>query len=389
MRKNRRVMTCLTYMTLVAVLLANMSLGVSASVMLPNNTIEYTNGTADDTSKDATEKDMKTYTINYDPNEGVITYGTVGKVGACEENDTNNEVYRGSKLKKFPSDYENLTNVDGTPMFPGCKEQGYDYTDMLTYAIDTEANNNAAGRESYEIRIEEGVYYFAGALKVWGQFSLNGVYGKTVFVCDKNADGALFKAATSNTYYSGVSITDITFVARGAHESFEPTKFAAEIHGNTLDMRIDPVEDFNCFQGMNISWSTIKNCTISGFAAPLSGVKGHMCSRIQKNTFGPCIVALQGLHFIDCYIYDNYFLGTAILRDTNPKEGVDKHMDLPLFTTGICPNLTTINNNYIENFFYGKGESDTYGVAYTNNTYDHVYGIEFFTAGDSTNPVSQ
>ena len=389
MKKNRRIMTYLAYLTMVAVLLANMPLGASASVMLPDDTIEYTKGTADDTSKDAAEKDMNTYSINYDPNEGVITYGTVGKVGACEENDTNNEVYRGSKFKKFPSDYENLTNADGTLMFPGCTQPGYDYTAMLTYAIDTEANNNAAGRDSYEIRIEEGVYYFAGALKVWGQFSLNGVYGKTVFVCEKNAEGALFKAATSNTYYSGVSITDITFVARGAHDSFEPTKSAAEIHGKTLDMRIDPVEDYNCFQGMNISWSTIKNCTISGFAAPLSGVKGHMCSRIQKNTFGPCIVALHGLHFIDCFIYDNYFMGTAILRDTNPKEGVDKHMDLPLFTTGIGPNLTTINNNYIENFFYGKGESDTYGVAYTNNTYDHVYGMEFFTAGDSTNPVSQ
>ena len=315
MRNYYKIRTYLTYFTLVVALFTNMPLVASANGMLPNDIIEYTKGTADDTSKDAAEKDMNTYSINYDPNEGVITYGTVGKVGASEENDTNNEVYRGSKFKKFPSDYENLTNADGTLMFPGCTQPGYDYTAMLTYAIDTEANNNAAGRESYEIRIEEGVYYFAGAL---------------------------FKAATSNTYYSGVSITDITFVARGAHDSFEPTKTAAEIHGKTLDMRIAPVEDYNCFQGMNISWSTIKNCTISGFAASLSGLKGHMCSRIQKNTFGPCIVALHGLHFIDCFIYDNYFMGTAILRDTNPKEEVDKHMDLPLFTTGIGPNLTTI-----------------------------------------------
>ena len=238
MRKKCRIMRCLAYMVLAAVLLANIPLCASASVMLPDDTIDFSKGTADDTSADSLEKDFNTYSINYDPNEGVITYGTVGKVGACEENDTNNEIYRGSKFKKFPSDYENLTNADGTPMFPGCTQLGYDYTAMLTYAIDAEANNNAAGRDSYEIRIEEGVYYFAGALKVWGQFSLNGVYGKTVFVCDKNAEGALFKAATSNTYYQGVSITDITFVAKGAHESFEPTKTAAEIHGNTLDMRI-------------------------------------------------------------------------------------------------------------------------------------------------------
>ena len=182
-------------MVVIALLLLSVPISADASVMMPQETIEFINGTADHTSSDAAEKDMKAYSIDYDPNDGVVTYGVVGNVGAREELDTNNVVYRGSKFKSFPSDYENLTDDNGNLLFPGCTEAGYDYTDMLTYAIDTEANNNAAGRESYEIRIEEGVYYFAGALKVWGQFSLNGVYGKTVFVCEKNEEGALFKSA--------------------------------------------------------------------------------------------------------------------------------------------------------------------------------------------------
>ena len=389
MQKKNRVKRGMAIVLMFLYMVTNLSMESLAVAMVPKNTPEYVKGTAEDTSKDTHEQDLSTYSINYDPNDGLITYGVVGKVGACEENDTNNEIYKGSRFKSFPTDYEGLLNEDGTSMFPGCSEAGYDYTAMLTYAINQEANNAASGKEKYEIRVEEGVYYFKGALKVWGEFRLNGVYGKTVFVCEQNVDGALFKASTNQTYYQGGSITDITFVAKGAHESFVPTESAANIHGNTLNLRIKPVEDFYCFQGMNISWFTLKNCTISGFAAPLQGVKGHMCSHIQNNTFGPCMVALSGLHFIDCFIHDNYFMGTAILRDTNPKDGVDRHMDLSLFTTGIGPNLTTINNNYIENFFYGQGQSDSYGVTYTNNTYDRVYGIEFYTAGDATNAVSQ
>ena len=105
-----------------------------------------------------------------------------------------------------------------------------------------------------------------------------------------------------------------------------------------------------------------------------------MSTHISDNTVGPCRVVLQGTHFIDCYIHDNYFLGAPV--------NVEGHVELPLFTTGIGPNLTMINNNYLENFYFCKPASDTYGVTYTNNTFDHVYGIEFYTAGDATNAVS-
>ena len=71
----------------------------------------YVNGTADDTSKDAAESDTNTYSINYDPNDGVITYGVVGNVGARKENDTNNVIYKGTKYKLFPSYYASLKNV--------------------------------------------------------------------------------------------------------------------------------------------------------------------------------------------------------------------------------------------------------------------------------------
>ena len=78
---------------------------LTGSVMLPVTNVEYINGTADDTSKDAEESDTNTYSIDYDPNEDVISYGVVGTVGAREENDTNNAIYRGTKYKLFPSDY--------------------------------------------------------------------------------------------------------------------------------------------------------------------------------------------------------------------------------------------------------------------------------------------
>lgn len=349
------------------------------SVMLPQNVIIYPSGTAGVNSQDLATSDTKTYSINYDPNDGAINYGVIGEVGARAENDTNNDNYKNTKYHLFPSYYEVLKDSSGKLMFPGSTAKDYDYTEMLTYAINEEANNAASGKEVYEIRVEEGVYYFGGTVKVWGQFHLNGIYGKTVFVCESD-DTALFKAATNQTYYQGGSITDITFVAKGSHSSFNTASSAATIHSNVLSPSIKPIHNYHCFEGMNISWFRLKNCTISGFAAPLKQVKGHMCSHIQDNTFGPCLVALDGTHFIDCYIHDNYFYGGVIEKDG--------HIDLPLFTTGIGPNLTTISNNYIKSFFYGKGVSDTYGVTYSNNTYEYVYSIRFYSPGTSVNAVS-
>lgn len=349
------------------------------SVMLPQNAIVYPGGTAGVNSQDLAVSDTGTYSINYDPNDNAVHYGVIGEVGAKAENDTNNDSYRNTKYHLFPSYYETLKDSSGQLKFPGSTAKGYDYTEMLTYAINEEANNVASGRDGYEIRIEEGVYYFGGTIKVWGEFHLNGVYGKTVFVCESN-DTALFKAATNQTYYQGGSITDITFVAKASHSSFNISSSAATIHSNTLNPHIKPVQNYYCFEGMNISWFRLKNCTISGFAAPLKQVKGHMCTHVQDNTFGPCLVALDGTHFIDCFIHDNYFYGGVIEKDG--------HIDLPLFTTGIGPNLTTFSNNYVKSFFYGKGVSDTYGVTYSNNTYENVYSIHFYSPGTSVNAVS-
>lgn len=349
------------------------------SVMLPQNAIVYPGGTAGVNSQDLTASDTKTYSINYDPNDNTIHYGVIGEVGAKAENDTNNDSYKNTKYHLFPSYYETLKDSSGKLMFPNSTAKGYDYTEMLTYAINEQANNAASGKDGYEIRIEEGVYYFGGTIKVWGEFHLNGVYGKTIFVCE-SSDTALFKAATNQTYYQGGSITDITFVAKDAHSSFNSNSSASSIQSNVLSPSIKPISNYYCFEGMNISWFRLKNCTISGFAAPLKQVKGHMCSHIQDNTFGPCLVALDGTHFIDCFIYDNYFYGGVIEKDG--------HIDLPLFTTGIGPNLTTISNNYIKSFFYGKGVSDTYGVTYSNNTYENVYSINFYSPGTSVNAVS-
>lgn len=347
--------------------------------MVPDETIKYPQGTADDSSADNDVKDENEYSIHYDPNDGVIHYGTIGEIGASEKKDVNNSIFRGTAYKKFPSYYMDLEDVNGNLLFPGAGENGYDYADMLTYAIDAEANLAAAGKPSSQIFVEEGVYYLGKNLPVWGKFTLNGVYGRTVFVCD-NGNTALFKANSNNTYYENCSVTDIVFVAADAHEAFRADNTAEEIMKYVLSPEVQPVENFNCFEGMNISQSMISNNIFSGFQSPFAGIKGHMSTHISDNTVGPCRVVLQGTHFIDCYIHDNYFFGAPV--------NVEGHMELPLFTTGIGPNLTMINNNYLENFYFCKPASDTYGVTYTNNTFDHVYGIEFYTAGDATNAVS-
>ncbi len=365
-----KAMCMLLAVLLIVLQLVSLPVGFAADAAAMS--IAYPKGTAGENSADLAEDDRTVYSIDYDPNGGAIEYGVVSKVGACAENDTNNVVYRGDRFRLFPSYYESLKNESGDLMFPGSTEAGYDYAPMLEYAINQEANNSASGKESYEIRIEEGVYYFGSTMKVWGQFSLNGIYGKTVFVCESD-DTALFKAGTNQTYYQGCNITDITFVAKGAHPVFDEKSSAADIMAQTLNPKIVPVIGYNWLQNMNISWVNIYNCTVSGFDSPLAGVKGHMCTRIHGNTFGPCRVAFNGTHFIDCFIYDNYFCGGVIENN-----GV---MDLPQFTTGMGANLTNIDNNYIKNFFYGSDGSDSYGVAHSNNTYDTVYGIKFHSGG--------
>ncbi len=309
-----------------------------------------------------------TLSIDFDPNDGVITYGTVDSVGACKENDTNNVEFDYCEYMSFPSDYIWAKDENGTRLFAGSENAGadYDYTDMLEYAILQEVNS-----DSTEIRIEPGVYYFGGTIKVWGGFTLNGVYGQTVFVCEKNDDTALFKAGTNQTYYSGGSITDIAFVVKDANDKFKTTSSAQTIMDNILNPKTEAFDNYHAFQGMNISWFTISNCSFSGFYAPFSGLKGHMCSRICNNTVGPTKVVFNGTHFIDCYIYNNYFYGGILKKDG--------HYELPLFTTGLGANLTVFNNNYLENYYFDNHATvDNGALSYSNCTFDHVYNIEFY-----------
>ena len=242
--------------------------------------------------------------IDYDPNGGVISYGTVDKVGARAENDTNNIVFDGEEVMHFPSDYIYAKDENGNRLFPDAElgNPDYDYAPMLEYAITEEVVS-----DSTEIMVDEGVYYMGSTIYVWGSFTLNGVYGKTAFVCENNGDGALFKAATNQTYYSGGAITDVTFVVKDTNEAYTTSNTAENITSTVLDKSTKPVDNYNAFQGMNISWFTISNCSFAGFNAPFAGLKGHMCSHISDNTVGSTRVVFNGTHFIDCYIHDNYF----------------------------------------------------------------------------------
>jgi hypothetical protein len=146
-------------MVMLLLMLLACSIVWTGNIMVPDETINYPQGTADDSSADNDVKDENEYSIHYDPNDGVIHYGTIGEIGASEKKDVNNSIFRGTAYKKFPSYYMDLEDVNGNLLFPGAGENGYDYADMLTYAIDAEANLAAAGKPSSQIFVEEGVYY--------------------------------------------------------------------------------------------------------------------------------------------------------------------------------------------------------------------------------------
>lgn len=317
--------------------------------------------------------------IDFDPNGGVIKYGTVDHVGARKENDVNNLIFKNEAVMHFPSDYIYATGENGERLFPGAElnHPDYNYAPMLEYAILQEVVT-----DSTEIMIDEGVYYMGSTIYVWGSFTLNGVYGKTAFVCENNGDGALFKAGTNQTYYQGGSITDITFVVKGTNSAYTTLNNAENITNEVLSHATKPVNDYNAFQGMNISWFTISNCSFAGFNAPFSGLKGHMCSHISDNTIGSTRVVFNGTHFIDCYLHDNYFYGGIIKKDG--------HYEVPLFTTGLGANLTVFNNNYLENYYFDSHSTvENGGLAYTNCTFDHVYNIKFYNPNVSGITVSQ
>ena len=59
--------------------------------------------------------------IDYDPNGGVIKYGTVDNVGARKENDVNNLIYKNEEVMHFPSDYIYATGENGERLFQGAE----------------------------------------------------------------------------------------------------------------------------------------------------------------------------------------------------------------------------------------------------------------------------
>ena len=176
-------------------------------------------------------------------------------------------IFDGEEVMHFPSDYVYAEDENGNRLFSGAElgNPDYDYAPMLEYAINQEALT-----DSTEIMIDEGVYYMGSTIYVWGTFTLNGVYGKTAFVCENDGDGALFKAATNQTYYQGGAITDISFVVKGTNDKFTTANNAESITGAVLDIDTKPVDNYNAFQGMNISWFTISNCSFAGFNAPFA-----------------------------------------------------------------------------------------------------------------------
>jgi len=252
-----------------------------------------------------------TTSISYDPNDGMITYGHTGPVGARAELDTDN-VNRSDKQRiNFPSDI--------VKFFPDydANDPYYDHGPVFNKALEL------ARECSGEIFCEEGVYYFATPIYFWGfHVRINGVYGKTIFVADPyfyqsdgvtpvDVNGFITNANLSNTYgwVESCGMSDLTFVAAGAHPTFKPTSTAEEIMANIFSDDIQPIDNFCGMYRICTKYSGLNNLTFSGFESHLRWVRLDMLTRTENCSFGPSEIVINGVETNDAFINDCRFYG--------------------------------------------------------------------------------
>ncbi len=182
------------------------------------------------------------FSVNYDPNDGMIQYGHIGYVGMRPENDVNNDYTKNDNVVYFPDDIHNLRDEFGQLYFPNYNASSpdpyYDYSDMFNKALEV-----ARSRDNATVFVNPGVYYFTKSIYLWGYTSINAVAGQTAFVIKPNfqdkdgnpvdVNGFFTNGDLSSTYsWYFSSINDIAFAVEGTHNSFTPTNSAENIIDN-------------------------------------------------------------------------------------------------------------------------------------------------------------
>ena len=205
-------------------------------------------------------KQSETFPVDYDPNEGMITYGHTGDIGMRAENDTDNLYTKTDNVVYFPSDLIELKNENGELMFKDYSSDNsyYDYSDMLNKALEIARNKDNA-----DVFIEDGVYYFAKSIYLWGYTSINATAGNVAFIIKPNfqdidgnpveVNGFFTNANLEETYswyFAGIS--DIAFAVEGTHDSFTPDNTAENIISDLCSDDVEAVDGFNLFYRMRI-----------------------------------------------------------------------------------------------------------------------------------------
>ncbi len=336
-------------------------------------------------------KQSETFPVDYDPNEGMITYGHTGDIGMRAENDTDNLYTKTDNVVYFPSDLIELKNENGELMFKDYSSDNsyYDYSDMLNKALEIARNKDNA-----DVFIEDGVYYFAKSIYLWGYTSINATAGNVAFIIKPNfqdidgnpveVNGFFTNANLEETYswyFAGIS--DIAFAVEGTHDSFTPDNTAENIISDLCSDDVEAVDGFNLFYRMRIKYGGIGNIGVSGFESFMRWSYVDMLTRVTDITVGPTKYVYNGVETNDAFFYDNYYFG-GYYTDS------DGLSQLPVFQLSFSMGTTVFANSYIGNYYFSRNGAGTWcpHTSYSNLTLERVYNFIMDTTVGSSSTVS-
>jgi len=318
------------------------------------------------------------FSINYDPNDGMIKYGHSGDVGFRPENDYDNFYDQDDKVFYFPDDVINEKDGNGNLMFPDYDPNNayYDYTAMFNRMM-----VKSGEKGNIEVFIKPGVYYFTGSVYLNDGTNLNAVAGETAFVIkpnfvDKDGNpvdntGFITNPNLNNTYawYQGV-IKDLIFVVEGTHDAFKPTSSVQTIMDNLCSDDVNAIKNFDLFYRVRTKYTTIDNIALSGFYSFMHWTFPDMLTRVRSVTVGPTRCVYYGVQTNDAFFYDCYYYGGYFTQDDLS--------ELPVFQHNFSMGTTVFSNSYIGNYYFSRsavGGCWCPHTTYSNLTLERVYNF--------------
>lgn len=396
--QNIRKYSFVAYMIVSLVLVMNLlmpSLLLADFVSPHEDVIVHTENVNVDSVDSVDDVDVGTDTsfpVDYDPNEGKIKYGYSGQIGMRRENDTNNFYTKKDNVVRFPSAVIGLRDERGKLLFKDYSADNpyYDYSDMLNKALEIARNNDNA-----DVFIEDGVYYFAKSIYLWGSTSINATAGKVAFVVKPNfqdkdgnpvdVNGFFTNANLNETYswYSSAGLTDIVFVVEGTHHAFRPNNSVENIMAHLCDDDIEAVDNFNLFYRVRMAYSGIGNIGVAGFESFMRWTFVDMLTRVVSVTVGPTKYVYYGVQTNDAFFYDNHYYG-GYYTDS------DGLAQLPLFQINFSMGTTMFTNSYIGNYYFSRSGAGCWcpHTTYSNLTLERIYNFVMDTTTSSSSSVS-